>query len=744
MRLGVAPFVRRGLVKISAVRTARTWQTHAFALGCYTLLTLAVTYPMPTQLGERIIANQPGQMDGYLGIWNVWWAARAISTARDPFFSPLLFYPQGLDLFWQTLSLPQGLLALPITLTFGPLPAYNLLVLASFILGGYFTFLFTRDVLATNSQQDVQGIERGIGHRASGIVHQNDLAALIAGAVYAFSPFHMQKVLDAQLEVASIQWLPLFAWALLALLRRRRWPYALLASALLLCVGLGTWYYGLFALIYTGLAAGLWAIQPTQGESGSGKDEGLRLPVSSFTLHPASLLWGLSPILIWLVLMAPRLVSLAQTGDILLGDARVEQKDSVADLISFWLPNPNHPLWGTTITRFYESLYPDGILWNVSLGLVGTCLATLGLAWAWRWVWRWAVLGLTAAILATGSRLAVFGVDTGIPMPYALIRDLPGIRSSHRPNHMVLITILICALLSGVAVRRMLVSRRHPRLLVAVLLLAVVIVDGWAVIPPLYSRPVPAPYLSLPVPDGALLPVPLHLNFSNSENLWYQTFHRWPIIGGFIGREPPYPLGRYAPGVKELRLGSYVADDILTPGWPALARETLAAYDVRYVMFHKLAMKSTVPPMSVLVAHMGLRATYNDDLITVYPVPRPATPRPLAYLGDGWDEVERQDDRRWRWMGASAHIYLLNPTGTARSVTLRIDAESFQHDRLLTMRLDDGMSFSMTITRGRIQRSLHLILPPGEHVLYLDAPADSPPDQPDRMISLSVLGISIK
>jgi hypothetical protein len=238
--------------------------------------------------------------------------------------------------------------------------------------------------------------------------------------------------------------------------------------------------------------------------------------------------------------------------------------------------------------------------------------------------------------------------------------------------------------------------------------------------------------------------VPLHLNFSNSENLWYQTFHHWPIIGGFIGREPPYPLGRYAPGVRDLRFGGYEADDILSPGWPALARETLAAYDIRYVMFHKPAMGSTVQLMTDIVTAMGLRSAYSDDLITVYPVPRPDAPRPLAYLGAGWGDVERQDGRRWRWMAESAQLYLLNPTGVTRPVTLGLDAEAFQHDRTLTMRLDDGAPFLVNITRERMQRSMHLLLPPGEHVLYLGASADSPPGQPARKISLAVLGISMK
>ncbi|NJM08037.1 hypothetical protein HC891_20370 [Candidatus Gracilibacteria bacterium] len=86
---------------------------HLLALACYTLLALVVTFPLVLNLGTRVVANEPGQTDAFLGVWNVWWTAQAITDLRDPYFTPLLFHPQGLDLFWQTLSLPQGLLALP-------------------------------------------------------------------------------------------------------------------------------------------------------------------------------------------------------------------------------------------------------------------------------------------------------------------------------------------------------------------------------------------------------------------------------------------------------------------------------------------------------------------------------------------------------------------------------------------------------------------------------------------------------
>jgi hypothetical protein len=686
-------------------------------LLCYALLALLVTYPMPLHMGEQIVANEPGKVDGYLGIWNIWWAARALTTGQDPFVTPLLFYPQGLDLFWQTLSLPQGLLALPITLTLGPLPAYNLLILLSFVLGGYGAFLFCRSI---------------VGHNG---------AAIVGGAIYAFAPFHLQKVLDAQLEVAAIQWLPLALLVVHMLLERAAAGerplslalWSLAAGMLLLIVGLGTWYYGLFALMYTGMAAVVFALYAYIG----GRKDGAR-PIRTLG-------WGLAPLVVWLVLMAPRLVSLATTGDRLLGDARTEQAQNFADVVAFWLPNPNHPLWGGAITDYYLRLHPEAFLWNISFGVVGTLLALLAMITGWRTRWPWAILLLATALFALGSTLRAFGVDTGIPMPYALIEHLPGIRNSHRPNHIVVITILLVALLAAFAVRDL--AERWPRwngLLTGALLLAIFAIDGWGGPLPLYSRPMPAPYASLGSATGAILPVPLHLNFSNSENLWYQTVHGWPIIGGFIGREPPYPLAQYAPGLRELRYGRIEQDDILRPGWPEAALESLAAYNIRYVMFHHEAMGRSRPRMNELAAAMGLVASYTDELITVYPVPQPTQSRPLVYLGPGWGEIEGQGTDRWRWMGEAAQITLLNPTDGPRSVELRLSFESYDRERPLTLRLNDGAPATLMVSRARMERRLRLLLPPGEHVLYLQAPAERVPGRDGQEISIAFLSIEIE
>ena len=749
------------------------WRAHALALGVYALLALLVTFPMPLHMARSIAGNEYGAVDGFLGIWNVWWAARAITEPRDPFVTPLLFHPQGLDLFWQTLSLPNGLLALPATLALGPLPAYNLLILAGFTLGGYTAFLFVRRFVPS------------------------DPAALVGGAVYALAPFHMQKVLDAQLEVASIQWVPLYLLALHALLDRPRPWLALAAGLLLLWVGLGTWYYGLFCIVYTGMAAALWAAGQATGDRqqaafGSADIAGRRARRLAFRLRTFA--WGCAPVLVWLLIMAPRLHSLALTGDRLLGDARQFNERSSADLVAFFLPNPLHPLWGEAVSRFYLGLHPTAFLWNVSLGLVACVLALAPLMqtihqrrktndargqtsgvlaatevkpssallpdrWssgAWRW---WTLLGATL-VLAMGEELRVLGVHTGLPLPYALLADLPGIRASHRPNHFVILSIALLALLAARGCM-FLVSqptggeahdthraRRGVRLRrwtpAALVIALVLVVDGWAGALPLVTRPIPEGYAQLPPGDGAILPVPVNLNVSRSENLWYQTAHGRPIIGGFIGREPPYPLGRYAPGVRELRYGRRDSPDIVWPGWPEAARESLAHYGVAYVLFHPDAMKQSAAPMRALAAEMGLAPTYADERLAIYPVPPVDAPRPLVYLGAGWGGVERDGGRVWRWMGERAELYLVNTSDVPRAVRLELAMESFERERPLTVQLGDAPPATLPVSRALMRREVSLLLAPGTHVVYLGAPADPRPGRSAEPISISFERIAVR
>ena len=122
-------------------------------LSLYVLLSLAATWPLARQLGSAI----PGDsFDGWQNVWNLWWMRESwLVRHASPYFAPILHYPTGADLRFQTMAPFNGLVTLPIQLVFGLLPAYNTAVLFSFVIGGFGAYLLA--LYALRGLRDKQG-----------------------------------------------------------------------------------------------------------------------------------------------------------------------------------------------------------------------------------------------------------------------------------------------------------------------------------------------------------------------------------------------------------------------------------------------------------------------------------------------------------------------------------------------------------------------------------------------------------
>jgi hypothetical protein len=736
-------------------RTHR-WLPHLAALATYALLAVLATWPVAANLGYGIV-GEVGAVDAYQDAWHLWWNAEALSQGRLPFFTPLLYYPRGVDMFWLTLGFAQGAPLTPVTRAFGPLAAYGLATLLSYVVAGYAAFLLARRVTGSAP------------------------AALVGGAVFALSPYHLDKVVEGNLPLLSVQWVPCYALALLLLLERPSWRRALLSGALLIWLSLGSWYYGLFALMYTGCAALIWSVSREGGERAErtgDREQGERLTprAGSLALHLPTLLWGLAPVALWGLAVAPRIGGLTG-GEQSLMDMRSVIAERSADLLDFFLPNPRHPWWGASVAAWRERLYPDAIIWNVSLGWVGLALALLGLVAArdetpttddrrptthdrrgmrgerpgttggrLSTVWRWWLLLGAALVLAMGPSLRVAGLDTGLPLPFALLQNLPGIRAGQRPNHMAVFAILALAVLAAHGLSRLLARlgdrgpARGPRGAWALAGLVVALtlwIDGYAGPLGIVRREVHPFYATLPAPDGALMALPMLLNINRSDTLTPQMTHGWPIMGGYVARPPRYDFPRYTPGVRELEQGRAEQGDIVAPGWPEIGRRALAAYRVRYVTLDLTAERDPgrfglgkaeyFARVRALLGELGAGPPLVADAdLEAYELPRSWEAAPLAFLGKGWQPLERQEgtDYRWRWMGERAEIRLYNPHAAPVPATLTLRAAAFERERPLRLALGEVSLGELRVAPGEpASRAVRFLLPPGEHSLWLVAEA---------------------
>jgi hypothetical protein len=681
---------------------------HLLAIGIYLLLATLVTWPLVTQFTTGLVGRIDG-VDAYQGSWNLWWVAYALTHGQSPFYTSLLFYPHGTDLFWQTLQFSHGVTALPVTLSMGSLAAFNFTVLSSFIIGGYATFLLARTLTASTS------------------------AALVAGTIYAFSPFHLERTIEGPLEITSIHWIPLYVFALYLLLERPSLWHALVSSLLLLWVTLGGWYYGLFCVLYTGCAVLVWVFSCERGR---------RVVVA---------VWGTTPLLFWGGVLAPRIMRLAAEGDRVLSDMRDLQIQRSADLLDFFWPNPMHPWWGQAIRDARTAIYSEQILWNVALGWVGLILAILAIVVDWKRTWRWGVLLLATMILALGPVLRVAGYHTGIPLPFMLLQDLPGIRAGQRYNHIAVISILMVALMAAYAVvwliRRFRFAWHQRGMLMLVLVGAIVFIDGYAGPLQIVERSVHPFYALLPKPQGALLPLPLYYNINRSEHLTPQTVHTWPILGGYVARPPAYPFIVYTPGVRELVSGQTEPNDIVTPGWPESGRRALAAYDIQYVTMDLTSDKHAYfARVQTLMQELGFASPLvSDAMLEAYTVPPSWPLLPLGFLGPGWQPLEADATHRWRWMGDEAEIWLVNPLDYPVVATISLTATSYQRERTMQLELDTIILSQWAVPTNQVDiEKLQLVLSPGEHTLTLRVEATPDPLRDSTPISVRMFHVNFQ
>jgi hypothetical protein len=195
----------------------------------------------------------------------------------------------------------------------------------------------------------------------------------------------------------------------------------------------------------------------------------------------------------------------------------------------------------------------------------------------------YAVLLVVVAVLCLGPFLKVWGMQTGIPLPYLLLYGLPGFAGLRDPARFGAIYTLCLAVLAAYGAARVL--RRRPRrsTLVAGALCAAVLAESWIRPLPVAAVPVgtavPAVYrwLAAQPPGQPVLELPIGLGnktvwAQQAEMMYDATYHWQPIVNGTGGFAPP----------------GYKHDVALYNSFPAPASlRLLRTRRVRYVIVHR-------------------------------------------------------------------------------------------------------------------------------------------------------------
>ncbi|NOX60655.1 MAG: hypothetical protein GXP42_01700, partial [Chloroflexi bacterium] len=613
---------------------------HLGVVGLFFALTLMLTWPLPRQLGQAI----PGDaFDGWQNYWNLWWVRTALlELGVHPYFTPLLYHPSGVSLWFQTMNIFNGLASMPLQLAGNLFWAYNGVVLFSFTIAGYGAYLLT-----------VFALRRGGAKPGRPLW----LAGILAGIIYTFSPFHFAHLLG-HMQVFSLEFIPFYAlYALRALpddgarIRRRD---ALMAGFFLILTGLCDWYFVLYLAFFT-LFYLLWLLW--------------RRRLSVAHLKNVALIALLFLAVTW-PLLAPMVLESMRYDFMRPPAGQIVQLS--ADVLGFLLPSGQHPIWGEWAARARAALPASPSENTLFLGVVPLLLAIYGLRRARRALAFWALTALLFAIFALGPVLHVGGriimLPNGqpFPLPYALLLRLPFIDIARTVARYDLMVMLSLGVLAAGGLHQLATRPRGNSL--ALLLIAVTLFEFSPIPYPISPPDTPAWYQTLAADPRRAAVMNLPMDWDRPGYLLYQTVHGKPLTAGYISRNDPRT---YPPRIPILTDFRHNAPDINSVDPARYAATIFEFMDIGWVVADRYKM----PPgptrewnEALLRAIFASRApAYEDERLTVYETWPPQTRLPFIELGYDWGPLEPGPTRRVR---DSATIIIHSPEAGVRTLKI--------------------------------------------------------------------------
>jgi hypothetical protein len=504
------------------------------AIGLYSLLTLALTWPFAANL--RVMDAG----DSAFFAWEIGWTVHALKT--DPASLPHanIFHPLRYTLGMDEPVLGTTLLVLPLALfSDDAVLLYNVVRLLTFLVTALTACFLAREL--------------GVSEKV----------ALLAGALFAFSPIRTDQV--AHLSTLGTQWWPLVLLFTIRFARRARTRDALLAALFFVLAFLACGYHGVIAaaVLPPALLVLFW------GRWDRLKAGALAVTLAALALLPVHRMHQKA--------LAPERYAR--------GTAETIQYSAPVD--SFLATSSWNRVYGEATDRF-RAAGPN----NLFPGLVVPLLVVAGAVAAWRRggrpsreAWALAALLVAAALVALGPRIRAFGADLG-PGPWAILREtLPVfqmIRVTSRAGVFIALPLVALAALALEKLR----PRRAALATLALLALAETLIapipmPEWSQVidtrrepPPVYrwlaEQPGRDAVAHLPMLD--VYGLERRPGFHESIYMVYSTLHWKPLANGYAGIEPR----RYVM-LREL-LRSF-------PAQAALA--ALRGAGVRYVVVHR-------------------------------------------------------------------------------------------------------------------------------------------------------------
>ncbi len=638
----------------------------------FALLSGVVLTPLSLRLNSHVPGSPPEAphrvFDYFHFHWNLWWLRYAITHGESIWYTDKVLAPFTNNLTYHSLTASMLPLYAALEPLLGHLRAANAIIWLSLTLSGALMYAYLRG--------------RGVSHAL----------ALLGGVMLAYSPYMLDHVGNAHLNLITVWWLPLLLLAWQRVERTRRWRWALLVGALLW----GMWVTDTLVVLWGGLLLGPYALYMV----GRAPSRAARLRVVALGAVALSvtlaLAWWLGPL--------PQTLAFDTTQ--LARPRLFTARHYSMSLRQWYWPTPGRAL-------------PINAGRDTTLGvsMVALCWGALVVArrGGRRTRWFWLVVALPALVLALGPDEDIFGVR--VVLPFRALFELFD-RQMRTPVRFVVPALVALTVFLALSYDPFWRKLRSPAARLA-LWGAVATFFLWesGALQPMPTIPALQPYHFLtmmraenyPDYDYVVLDVPTGVSSgfrdvgTHPEAMVYGITHQKRQVSGFLSRVPSEqqifyesdPLLGWLTNTRPLEpdaaasaLKRYVANwpigyvvvhlDWLTP---ARAQEVLAFFNAQETLCYLTAERDAVlyrtssHPKGCL-ARLWPRHTTQDAYTLPFGTPSAkAALADVGFVGSGWYAPENIGGETGRWAcngSAEALLYVgLPPTATDYTLTVR-------------------------------------------------------------------------
>lgn len=563
----------QGLYSIQTMRGKAVLVTSAL-LVFYACSFVVLTHPLTSKMPSCFVSEAggdcrfPWQRDSCIFVWNIYNFAANVEGGANPFFTDRIFYPYGTGLWLHVYAPVYGLAGLA---TGNPVLALNLVVLASFVLSGFGTYLLCRHYV------------------------RDRLLAALAGLVFAFCPYklsHLRNHYDLMLT-ATIPFFVLFLLKALSASADPGWPRVVsrrYLAAALACFGLtlfSCYYYTFFLLVFAALLLCYFRFRLYRLDPFSRK--AIRFWVIAIVTSTAAV----NLLKVAFKSIDTEALEIAKNG---LGGS--------SDLLAFLLPSATSRFLQSDWVRHIrlEVLRTNSVESTVYIGYTVLIFAAIYLV-SRRYRSEAPAVRMLSYMAGCFTVLAmpmVRVVDVTVcALPSALLHFAPFLNNFRAPYRYDIMLMLFLPIISCLFLERQILTilpKPARYAIIAGLVLLVFAEYAEEDYPLLCRAQVPAVYSELAAsPDGVLLEVPFGLRDGfkwrgdeHTDQLFYQTVHHKRIVAGVVSRSSGDLFDRLLAdpvlsGLVETQESPARTVIAPTPGDVARFLET---FDVRYVLIH--------------------------------------------------------------------------------------------------------------------------------------------------------------